>query len=1054
MNEEGEAVIRRRPRWPLVLLGLTLIVIATLFGLWLQRREIAADYIARELQRRGVVATYDVREIGFRTQRLENLVIGDPRRPDATARWVEVELSLGIPRTRVTLITARGVRLAGRIVNGRVSLGEVDKLLPPPTGKPFRLPNQRIDVADAAIRLDTPAGAVGIGIEGAGNLAYDFEGRMAAVSRRLRLGSDCSLEAPALVAKVTTYEEQPTFIGPLRASGVQCAGVELARPVAFLNTTLRPGFDGGRGSADLQVVQLRSGAHRFRGVGGKVKFNGDADQVRGTLDLAAAGADVGEYRAGRVRLEGRYAAAPTSGNVSLLANVSAAAVSGRGSFEAVTSALATAEGTPVGPIAEMLTAAVRRVGQAFDADARVRFVNGPGYRAARLERLRATSRSGATIGFAGREGVTYYWPSGSARVDTDFSLAGGGFPVTRLAVNQARPGASVQGYAYVAPMAAESARLQLSHVRFTASLNGTTQFGTTALISGPFNDGRIDGLLLPVGGSFGRAGFAFGERCTAASFRSLQAAGLTLGASRLPLCPTGRALLWRAPGGALQGGASIRQPRLAGRLGQSPITFASSLVRFSLADRRFTSSDVAVRLGSAGFVNRLDLASLSGRLSGRGLAGEFGGGDGKIANVPLLLSNARGTWSVINGDVAVNGAMQVADEAVLPRFHPLVTNDFKLTLRDSRIAATGWLTDPETGTRVSLANIRHDLRNGRGNALLDVPGIRFDPDYQPEQLTRLTTGVVALVNGTVQGQGEIRWSPEGTRSTGTFSTKDMDLAAAFGPVEGLSTTLRFTDLLGLETAPGQIAQIEVIRTGIDVFDGRVRYQLLPGQRVRVEAGTWPFAGGELNLEETILDFSKPTNKRLVFQVRGLDAARFIQQMEFSNITATGTFDGTIPMEFDQSGGRIVGGRLVARADGGTLSYIGELTDRQLGAYGKLAFDALKSLRYNKLTIDLNGDLAGEFVAGIELDGIARDPALAVVGSGGGISGMVARRAFGQLAKIPFEFNISVRGPFRSLIATARSFEDPSNLIQSILASEIPESPSTPVVQPQESEIVR
>jgi hypothetical protein len=282
----------------------------------------------------------------------------------------------------------------------------------------------------------------------------------------------------------------------------------------------------------------------------------------------------------------------------------------------------------------------------------------------------------------------------------------------------------------------------------------------------------------------------------------------------------------------------------------------------------------------------------------------------------------------------------------------------------------------------------------------------------------------------------------------------MNLAAAFGPVEGLSTTVDFTNLLGLETAPGQLAEVDLIRTGITVFDGRIRYQLLPGMKVRVEGGRWPFAGGELMLEETILDFSRPTTKRIVFRVSGMDAAAFIQQMEFSNITATGTFDGVIPMEFDQSGGRIVDGRLVARAPGGTLSYIGELTDKQLGVYGKLAFDALKSLRYSKFTINLNGALAGEFVAGIELDGIARDPALTTVNTGGGIRGIFGRRALSQLAKIPFEFNITIRGPFRTLIGTARSVEDPSLLIQSVLPAELREAPPATPVQTQESEIVR
>ena len=192
-----------------------------------------------------------------------------------------------------------------------------------------------------------------------------------------------------------------------------------------------------------------------------------------------------------------------------------------------------------------------------------------------------------------------------------------------------------------------------------------------------------------------------------------------------------------------------------------------------------------------------------------------------------------------------------------------------------------------------------------------MPAIAFTEDFQPEALTPLTVGVVALVRGTVAGQGRIEWDAEATRSTGTFSTADMDLAAPFGPVEGLATTIEFTDLLGLVSAPGQVAQVDLIRAGIDVYDGVVRYQLRPNYHVQVESAVWPFAGGQLILQPTLLDFSQPSTKYLTFQVVGMDAARFIQQMEFSNIAATGTFDGIIPMQFDIRGGRIVGGRLAA-----------------------------------------------------------------------------------------------------------------------------------------------
>ena len=43
-------------------------------------------------------------------------------------------------------------------------------------------------------------------------------------------------------------------------------------------------------------------------------------------------------------------------------------------------------------------------------------------------------------------------------------------------------------------------------------------------------------------------------------------------------------------------------------------------------------------------------------------------------------------------------------------------------------------------------------------------------------------------------------------------------------------------------------QVDLVRAGIDVLDGRIRYQLLPGLQVKVESGRWPFAGGELILE--------------------------------------------------------------------------------------------------------------------------------------------------------------------------------------------------------------
>src|SRR5690606_4155564 len=150
----------------------------------------------------------------------------------------------------------------------------------------------------------------------------------------------------------------------------------------------------------------------------------------------------------------------------------------------------------------------------------------------------------------------------------------------------------------------------------------------------------------------------------------------------------------------------------------------------------------------------------------------------------------------------------------------------------------------------------------------------------------------------LRGQGRIDWNGERVTSSGDFATDSLDLAAAFGPVKGLAGKIHFSDLLGMETPPGQEVALAEENPGIAVNDGLVRYQLLPGQKVRIESGRWPFSGGELFLEPTTLDFAQPVERRMTFRVAGLDAAQFIQRFEFDNIAGTGTFDGMLPMIFD------------------------------------------------------------------------------------------------------------------------------------------------------------
>ncbi|WP_158703014.1 intermembrane phospholipid transport protein YdbH family protein [Allosphingosinicella vermicomposti] len=1027
-----------------------LVIVAMLLIVWSQRVDIATGFIDRELEKRGVKASYTLRRIGFRTQQLENLVIGDPANPDLTARFVEVTLPLvSLLDPSVEKITARGVRLKGRMVNGKLRLGEIDKLLPPPSGAPFALPDLNVDVADVSMSLTGPAGRIGLAIEGRGNLSNGFKGKVAALSRQIDFGT-CRVLAAATYFDVAIADRRPAVKGPLKAQDLTCGqALQVAGPALMFDANFPETINEWRGNAGITAAAVRSGINRLDGVEGRITFDGKAKETKGDLAIGSRTIQIAAFGGRQLDLDGKYALSLTEGRLSLIGEGGARNIAAASSLLGpVTAALSSANGTPIDPIGEGLAAALSRAGRDFDARARVRLVNGPGGGAVRFDTMNGMSRSGMTLALAGGDGITYYWPQGAIRTDGEFALSGGGFPTTRLSLDQPYAGAPVRGEARIQPMRAGSARLALGTIRFQEGADGSTRFQTMAAMTGPFDGGFVTNLVLPLVGRFdGAGGFAVNERCVTANFAGLRYGSLNLGRTRLPVCPVGRALVWKAPGGDVKGGLDIRSPRLIGRLGSSPLDLTAGRFRFEFDESDFAGTDVIVRLGPDGFANRLELERIAGQIGDSGVTGTFAGASGKIANVPLLISRGQGKWSVIGGRLSVAGGLTVADDHPEPRFYPLITNAFRLTLDGDRIDAFAPLRDPEAGVLITNATIQHNLASGSGNAVLDVPGIRFAVDgYQPEDMTRLTLGVVALVDGMFQGRGNIGWGDAGTTSDGVFSIVDTDLAASFGPVQGLNTTLTFTDLLGLVTAPSQLATVERVQAGIDVFDGRIRYQVLPDLRVKVEEGRWPFAGGQLILEETILNFAEESEKRLTFRIEGMDAAAFVQQMEFSNIAATGTLDGVLPMVFDQSGGRIVGGRLVARPGGGTLSYVGELTDKDLGAWGIIAFNALKSLSYSKLVIQLDGSLAGEFTSRIELDSISRT----VNSKGGGIVDMV----LAQFAKVPIDFNINIKGPFRSIIAMTRSFDDPSDLILPVLPENLEVVPTTTDVQREESETVQ
>ncbi|ASK87963.1 YdbH domain-containing protein [Sphingorhabdus sp. SMR4y] len=1021
MEEEiANDPVGRRSRFRLFGGILLVLILLGLIALWVSRTTLADNYVQSQLEQMDVVATYEIDEIGLRKQVIRNLVIGNPERPDLTADLVEVGNSLSLGGVGINWVSASGVELFGRVENGRLSFGELDKFSAPDDDSPLALPDMWLGLQDAKLRIDSDYGAIGLALNGQGELHDGFSGEIAAIASKLETGG-CVLQKPTFFGEITIRARKPHLQGPLRLPSVNCGDLPLSAEDFAARISVDLGVDLASWTGNIGLIggPLRFADYSGQEIKATLDLTGDLQQSSGEIDMTASGllspygqANISRIRGpftlgyGGERMTASFAGQPEIRGVQVA----------QGWLEQVASLSASVAGTPLGPIAGQMATAVRKAGSRFDISGDVKFSRTAERTTLSFDEAAARSRSGASVSLSDPLLLVFTDKNIRMLADGPIRLAGGGFPSARLQLDDGSLSRGFSGRLEMANYQVGSAQLKVPAMAFSPTRQGGTNIDGRIILTGPLGGGQLTGLQIPVSGGISRNGdFALFRQCINLQFASLRTASLTAGPTSARLCPQGSAIV-SGDGSGVNIAASAPSLKLDGAVGSTPLAITSGALGFSLA-KGLTAENVGVRLGTAGSMTRLDIALLNAAF-GSTINGRIEGAAGKVANVPLLMENIEGDWRYEDGKFLADASLLVRDEQAAERFRPLISNDVRLGFDGNDLTATGLLREPETLSSVAAVDIAHDLQSSEGRALIDVQSLIFNDRLQPEQLTSLTLGVIANVRGEISGAGRIAWdaSENGVQSSGTFRTNGLNLAAAFGPVTGLAGEIEFSDLLALETRPGQIVSLSEVNPGVAVFNGQIRYRLLPDFKLQVEAGEWPFAGGKLYLEPTILDLSEEAERRLQFTVEGVDAAQFLTQFDFENLTASGVFDGKLPMVFDQDGGRIVGGYLVAREGGGTLAYVGELSYEDMGTMANFAFNALKSIKYRNLTIGMDGDIAGEIITEVKFAGLQQ--------------GDDASRNFitRQFARIPLEFNVRIQAPFMQLMSSAKSYYEPEILV--------------------------
>ncbi|MEM9500447.1 MAG: YdbH domain-containing protein [Pseudomonadota bacterium] len=976
-------------------------------SLWIGREQIAGNLIDQTLADYDLEASYEIVSIGPQRQVIENFVLGEPSAPDLTAERLVVDLEYGFGAPGIGKIEVDGARLFGSYRDGTLSLGALDPLVFAETDEPAGLPALDLKLVDARARIDTDYGKVGIKLDGQGHLDDGFVGTIAATAPGLSY-EGCSAKVATIYGQVTTRLGVPAFAGPVRLREADCQTVKLSSVDIAVELALNEALTDVDGSFDIAASELAGFGVESETIGGRATLSWRDGALNLQHEVSAEKIDSPFGSLSELSAEGllRMAGEPLRTEWSAkITGEDAILPLGRDSL--LSEASMASQGTLAAPLLAKLERSLAAAANGGRIGADLILRQSDEALSVVVPEARLRSGSGETLVSISR----LSWLE-SGRLSGNIATGGVGLPQITGRMEQDVGGAlglrlSMQEYA------AGKNRLAIPQLLLRQQANGDLEFSGRVAAGGIIPGGSIKGFEAPLQGTYSpTSGLALGSRCTPLRFARLSYFDLSLDGRSITLCPVDGAPLL-AYRDALRMSAQVGEAMLTGAIAESPVTLTSraAVIRYPEA---FTVEGLNAVIGEPDNGVRLTAARASGSF-GNTFSGEFSDATAQPDVVPLGVDRLAGNWRYEDNTFFIDeGTFRLNDRGgEQARFEPLFARDASMQLATNSLTATADLREPVSDRLVTTVSIKHNLASSVGKAEIDVPGVLFDDLLQPDQLTYLATGVIADTSGIVSGEGAVEWTADTITSGGTFRTADLDIAAAFGPVSGVSGEIEFTDLISLTTAPGQVLNIGSVNPGIEVISGEIAYQLTDGEIFTIEDGRWPFMGGELIVRPVTIQYGSSGSTNYVFELVGLDAATFVAQMELTNIGASGTFDGTVPIVFDSDGnGRIVGGMLISRPPGGNVAYVGELTYEDLGTISNYAFNALRSLDYSQMSIELNGNLAGEIITRLKFDGISQGE--------GATSNFITRR----LAALPIRFNINVRSEnFFELATVVRSFFD-------------------------------
>jgi len=257
----------------------------------------------------------------------------------------------------------------------------------------------------------------------------------------------------------------------------------------------------------------------------------------------------------------------------------------------------------------------------------------------------------------------------------------------------------------------------------------------------------------------------------------------------------------------------------------------------------------------------------------------------------------------------------------------------------------------------------HNIREATGAADFKFDRLTFAPGgLQPDELAPVLKGIIGLTRGAAEGEARFAWGADGIASSADLRLEDVTFE---GPgltvteTRGVNGEISLSSLWPVSTAGAQSVTVGGVDFGaLQLTSGEIVFDMPGDDTLLVERAIFPWFGGQIGVRGARATFTGG-NALAPLRVESVDLKQILDFIDVEGLSGEGTLNGELPLVVEDSRASFVGGRLTAEGPG-RLSYVGNAgaAAAEAGGEARIAFDVLRDLRYETLSVLVDGPLDG------------------------------------------------------------------------------------------------